>query len=98
MQNWCPGPDSNRHGLSANGFSYPLRLSPPRCRVRGLECATTMAVLGTALGPRRPLSTPASYAISALDWLGVASACARGFADFDGLLTSRFRARRSQPG
>jgi hypothetical protein len=27
---WCPGPESNRHGLTACGFSYPPRLSPPR--------------------------------------------------------------------
>jgi hypothetical protein len=24
---WCPGPDSNRHGVSSEGFSYPLQLS-----------------------------------------------------------------------
>ena len=23
----CPGPDSNRHGVSPEGFSYPLQLS-----------------------------------------------------------------------
>jgi hypothetical protein len=23
----CPEPDSNRHGLAAEGFSYPLQLS-----------------------------------------------------------------------
>ena len=27
---WCPGPDSNRHGVASEGFSYPLRLSPLR--------------------------------------------------------------------
>jgi len=24
---WCPGPDSNRHGVASEGFSYPLQLS-----------------------------------------------------------------------
>ncbi len=24
---WCPGPGSNRHGVSPKGFSYPLQLS-----------------------------------------------------------------------
>ena len=24
---WCPGPDSNRYGVSPEGFSYPLQLS-----------------------------------------------------------------------
>jgi hypothetical protein len=37
------------------------------------------------LGPRRPLSTPASTALEGLDWLGVASGSSRGFADFDGI-------------
>ncbi|GAC1310919.1 MAG: hypothetical protein NVSMB10_18860 [Steroidobacteraceae bacterium] len=35
------------------------------------------------LGPRRPLSTPAS--LLGLDWLGVASGLPRGFADFGGI-------------
>jgi hypothetical protein len=30
-RHWCPGPESNRHGLTACGFSYPPRLWPPRC-------------------------------------------------------------------
>jgi len=24
---WCPGPDSNRHGVTPEGFSYQLQLS-----------------------------------------------------------------------
>jgi hypothetical protein len=24
---WCPGPDSNRHGVASEGFSYSLQLS-----------------------------------------------------------------------
>ena len=27
---WCPGPDSNRHGVSPKVFSYLLQLSLPR--------------------------------------------------------------------
>lgn len=27
MSLWCPGPDSNRHGVASEGFSYPLQLS-----------------------------------------------------------------------
>jgi len=28
--NWCPGPDLNRHDVATEGFSYPLQLSLPR--------------------------------------------------------------------
>jgi|GEM_PF-6423522 len=27
---WCPGPESNRHGVTTEGFSFHLRLSPLR--------------------------------------------------------------------
>ena len=27
MLTWCPGPESNRHGVAPKGFSYPLQLS-----------------------------------------------------------------------
>ena len=30
MLGWCPGPDSNRHGVAPEGFSYPLRFTPLR--------------------------------------------------------------------
>ncbi len=36
---WCPEPGSNRHDLSVNGFSYLLRLSPPRLRAFGVWSA-----------------------------------------------------------
>ncbi len=26
---WCGRPESNRHGVAPNGFSYQLRFSPP---------------------------------------------------------------------
>ena len=44
---WCPGPDSNRHGVAPEGFSYPLRLSPLRAaanngRIWGLDFTFTM--------------------------------------------------------
>ncbi len=29
QKRWCGRPDLNRHGVSPNGFSYQLRLSPP---------------------------------------------------------------------
>ena len=29
QEEWCPGPDSNRHGVATEGFSYPLQLSLP---------------------------------------------------------------------
>jgi len=29
---WCPGPDSNRHGVAPEGFSYQLQLSLLRAR------------------------------------------------------------------
>ncbi len=30
MLGWCPGPESNRHGVTPEGFSYPLRFTPLR--------------------------------------------------------------------
>jgi len=38
---WCPGLDSNQHGLAAWGFSYHFGFRRP-LRVRGLEHAFTM--------------------------------------------------------
>ena len=31
---WCPGPDSNRHGVASEGFSYQLQLSLLRTNQR----------------------------------------------------------------
>lgn len=84
---WCPGPESNRHSLAANGFSAPRRLSPPRiARSRPGVRHGRDGRMPTALGPRRPLSTPAGANCGAPDWLGVAAGFRpRGFADFDGI-------------
>ena len=60
---WCGRGDSNPHGLTPNGFSYQLRLSPPRLRptgfgaVRGLDYPFTVARF-LALGAARLVSTP----------------------------------------
>jgi hypothetical protein len=46
---WCGRRDSNPHGVTPNGFSYQLRLSPPHLRVfthrrvRGLDYTFTLA-------------------------------------------------------
>ena len=46
---WCPGPDSNRHGVAPEGFSYQLQLSllrvgqSPSCeRICGLDFTFTV--------------------------------------------------------
>ena len=36
QSHWCGRPGSNRHGVAPNGFSYPLRLSPPPGRAFGV--------------------------------------------------------------
>lgn len=62
---WCPGPDSNRHGVASEGFSYPLQLSLlGRSQWRGpfgvwtfsLPCAYRCAT-GERLGRGRQVST-----------------------------------------
>jgi len=30
---WCPGPESNRHGVATEGFSYQLQFSLPTYQV-----------------------------------------------------------------
>lgn len=43
----CPGPDSNRHGVTPEGFSYPLQLSLLRAcaRIWGLDFTFTVPKL-----------------------------------------------------
>jgi hypothetical protein len=64
-------------------------------RVWGLECATTVTA-------SQPLQVPAVHSLHlpassrCPDWLGVASGFGpRGFADFDGIRSGRFRTCRS---
>ena len=48
---WCPGPDSNRHGVSPKGFSYSLQLSllyPDRAH---LESGLYLCHIVSADGP-----------------------------------------------
>lgn len=43
---------------TAPGF-LPLRLSPPRCRVRGLDCLFTIGLIGQQVPPVQSLHLPA---------------------------------------
>ena len=52
---WCGRGESNPQGLTPDGFSYQLRLSPPPCGVCGLDYPFTLA---NALGAARLVSTP----------------------------------------
>jgi hypothetical protein len=52
---WCGRRDSNPHGITPDGFSYQLLLSPPRDCVCGLDYTFTLAC---ALGAARLVSTP----------------------------------------
>ena len=69
---WCGRPELNRHGLTPNGFSYPLRLSPPdparRSRRRGLGSGLSLHPGPAALGAARLVSTPSRFRA----WLGIA--------------------------
>jgi hypothetical protein len=76
---WCPGPESNRHGLAACGFSYPPRLSPPRCARLG------SGVRHDHCRPIEPLQVPAVHSLrlpvllgAAPDWFGVTSGSSPG--------------------
>ena len=93
---WCPGPESNRHGLAACGFSYPPRLSPPRTARSG------SGVRHDHNCCRQPSQVPAVHSLHLpapqfAARIGSASPrdLPRGFADFDGIRPGRFRACRS---
>jgi hypothetical protein len=63
-------------------------------RVWGLECATTIAATNRHRSPPSTLYT--CRRLLAPDWLGVTSGLRpRGFTDFDGIRSGRFRACRS---
>jgi hypothetical protein len=47
---WCPGPDSNRHGVASEGFSYPLQLS-----LLGRACARPIWSLDFLFAVRLPV-------------------------------------------
>ena len=71
------------------GFSYPLRLSPPRNRVWGLDYPFAVAAgLSTrrALGAARLVSTPSRRNRRA--WLGIATF--GGFPEFERFCTAGF--------
>jgi len=59
---WCPEPESNRHGLSAEGFSYQRRLSPLRFadRIRGLDFLFAISPERARWGSRRLRREPSS--------------------------------------
>jgi len=56
---WCGRGDSNPHGISPNGFSYRLRLSPPRVSA-SLRSGLSLhrAPNGRGVGAARLVSTP----------------------------------------
>jgi hypothetical protein len=97
---WCPGPESNRHGLTACGFSYPPRLSPPRCARSGSGVRHDHS--GSIFDLQIPPQVPAVHSLHLpvphhADRFGSAlpRAVPRGFTDFDGIRSGRFRACRS---
>src|ERR1043166_4864466 len=80
LQSWCGRGDSNPHGVTPNGFSYQLRLSPPLLRAfRASERSWSGLSLHPAprpdhargersLGAARLVSTPSRCRA----WLGIA--------------------------
>ena len=61
----CPGPDSNRHGVTPEGFSYPLQLSllraPRDARIWGLDFTFALPPsAGPKRGARRVRQGPSS--------------------------------------
>jgi hypothetical protein len=55
----CPGPESNRHGVSPKGFSYPLQLSLLHAKCAHLESGLYLyhVALQRELGRGRQVST-----------------------------------------
>ena len=90
---WCGRRDSNPHGVTPNGFSYQLRLSPPpSLGLQALAYKTWRLWSGLslhpsdfALGAARLVSTPSRLRA----WLGIAIA---GFPDFEQFCTAGFPA------
>src|SRR5215472_16173174 len=74
---WCGRRESNPHRpFEPCGFSYRLRLSPPRCSFRhpvcGLDYPFTVSRTIRGLGAARLVSTP-SRLTSCQAWLGIAT-------------------------
>ena len=93
---WYPRPDSNRHDLAIEGFSYHFGF---RRRPFGpfVVWSTPSPWLVAALGARRLLSTPSRASFIGRAWFGVNSTtwgnAIRAFADFDGCHLGRFPPR-----
>ncbi len=58
MLGWCPGPDSNRHGVAPEGFSYQLQLSLLRARRPSLSAPLAHLWSGLYLHPAARLFAP----------------------------------------
>ena len=63
---WCPGPESNRHGVATEGFSYPLQFSLLRsCNAHlwsGLSlCHIVRLPVTTQAGAVKSLHFPGHY-------------------------------------
>ena len=57
---WCPGPESNRHGVAPEGFSYSLRLSPLRPFRTYLESGLYLCHAAAVFGTQRFRQGPSS--------------------------------------
>jgi hypothetical protein len=59
MLRWCPGPESNRHGVSPKGFSYSLQLSLLHAKCAHLESGLYLCPVAREreLGRGRQVST-----------------------------------------
>jgi hypothetical protein len=49
LAQWCPGPESNRHGVSPKGFSYSPQLSLLRAHARIWSLDFTFALSRRAI-------------------------------------------------
>lgn len=73
---WCPEPDLNRQGVAPEGFSCPLRLSPPPlarlvlCGVWGLDFPFAVPREVRGLGGGRQVSTPSGCSLGSTRRLG----------------------------
>lgn len=93
---WYPRPDSNRHDLATEGFSYHFgfRRRPPNGRTFVVWSTPSPWPMLLTVGARRLLSTPSRryrYPTGLVRCqLGHLGDMARAFADFDGCHPGRF--------